>query len=361
MRLLSLLCILVVGLAACQPEPDFEASVIRLTPIVQIAVSATPLLTLTPAPEATPFSTLLSPSQQFVNTDRGILSVPTAVSTRAPQNPQPTQVPPIGSTACQITARHDNVQLYGSPAGAPIQVWASTSSRLEGWAQLDGWILVVVDGYYAGWISPESARVHGNCNLPLPTPSGQPTTYPTPYMELCRAVPNLPEAVVNIHNGPGTEYEVTNVFAADAVVDVDGRTANGWVHVWVHGPIAAIGYVPANEVALSGMCDVLPWLPDNSPTATPVNISLPTGVPTTEVIIPMDMCTVTAAQADVLIYSTPDTGSMFLGTMQPGPWSVVTAKSTTGWLRITLLMGEQAWVQVDKVNVHGQCDGLPVM
>ncbi len=94
-------------------------------------------------------------------------------------------------------------------------------------------------------------------------------------------------------------------------------------------------------------------------TATPQVMGLPSDVSPSDVVIPNDLCTVTANSVTNL-YAAPNSSTV-VGVLNPGPWAQVGAKNGQGWYKVTIWIdGSQGWTTTATVTLHGPCDALPV-
>lgn len=150
-----------------------------------------------------------------------------------------------------------------------------------------------------------------------------------------------------VYTRPDTSAAVFGTLGAGTELPAAARTSDGW---WGFDPgVAQAGNVGVfryrwieggEDMSMEGGCSVLPVVEGPEPG---VCFTMPMG--------------------DVPVYSEPDTASSQLMTMTGGDYAAVTGRSTDGWVRLDLAIGNSGttgtgWMEGSYLNMNGPCDDI---
>ena len=202
-------------------------------------------------------------------------------------------------------------------------------------------------------ISLLAASAACTINFNFATPTGAPTVTASGF-----PWPNEPGTCtltttgsVTLYNRPSTESQIFSEVGSGFSAEVDGRTVDGWVGFDpAIAQAANIGvfrlrWAFFDDVSLSGNCIAVPelaWVPEP------------------------DLC-YTMPMSSVKVYSSPDTSSSVLATLEVEDFAAVTGYASDGWAQVDLGAGNTGlsgtgWMEQSDLNLNGDtCDELPTV
>ena len=287
----------------------------------------------------------------------GVSAVAAAMQVATSFTPTPTGM--FGFTM-NIALNHliTKVDVGSIPAGTTVMV---TTTRFTGSEYL--YDIVTADGRYETARDSQLAHSASGGTLLFPTP--------TPVVIITTATNSVPyvptqTAVYNTEIGMGV-YRVMTTTALGTIptgtaVRISSAMFNGteWTY-WIATKDGTSATARESQLAYipnAGGGGPTPTVPVVATLTIPV-MSLATDVSPSDVVIPDDMCTVTA-NSTTNLYAQPGSSTV-VGILNPGPWSQVDATDGKGWYKVTIWTnGSQGWTNTSTVTLHGPCDKLPV-
>ncbi len=152
-------------------------------------------------------------------------------------------------------------------------------------------------------------------------------------------------SVVNLYDGPGTNYPVIRTFSSDDQLIALGKTDGGWYRAqYEPNNDQSVGWVQQSLVVTSGTCDNLPLI-----SVTDNALPTPTTIPVQPLVL---------VSSDVTLYSGPGTNYPIVGTARGGVSYDVQAQSAN-WYLITLSNGTSAWISAALVQLSPPDAAIP--
>lgn len=156
---------------------------------------------------------------------------------------------------------------------------------------------------------------------------------------------------VTLYERPSTEAQIFSEVGAGETAIVIGRTADGWV-----------GFDPGVAQAANIGVFRMRWafFDDVSLTGNCVGVPELTWVPAPDLCYWQPM-------ASANVYTTTNTSSTILATLEPEQYASVSGFTTDGWAQVDLGAGNTGftgtgWVQPADINLNGStCDELPTV
>ncbi len=315
------------------------------------------MVTNTVIPSLSPTRTALAAAPTITVLDSATQPPPQIVKVAAAA----TQPPPSG--VCSLKAAGDyEVNIRKGPGTQHDIISAlSTGQYMLVIGRADnGWLQIAVSREQVGWVSPKVTTLYGSCGSLTTTTfingAANPTLTPTPTAIFGADIGTASRFIV-------TTSAVGNITAGTAVRISTARfTGSDWLYdiVTADGRTAVASQA---QLAFSSTAGLFPF-----PTATPFIwtataaapiMELPGDVSASDVVIPPDLCTVTA-HSTTNLYASPGSSTV-VGVLKPGPWAQVGAVNADGWYKVTIWTdGRQGWTTLGSVELHGPCGSLPV-
>lgn len=344
------LVLLAAVLSACNLSQSGSANEVALNPPTLDAEQTVVVTPTTPRPTRTPI-VVAAPTITVLTASSGSASqlVPIAAVSTVP--------PPEGVCSVKAAGEYDvNVRLKAGTEFDVVGVLPANTYLLVISHAENGWLQVPLSRELVGWVSPKVVTLHGPCSDMLSQPPPAPTFVPTPTASFGGDIGTESNDIITLVDigaiAKGTTVRVGSAMFTGSEWKYDIYTADS-------------RYAVASQSQLTYRIGggTLPF-----PTATPYDaastpsvpvMELPTDASPSDVIIPEDMCTVTAYTTTNL-YAAPYSTTV-VGILNPGPWAQVSAVSSQGWYKVTIWTdGRQGWTTLTTVQLHGPCASLPV-
>lgn len=344
------LLLLAAALSACNLSQYASANEIALNPPTLESEATVEITPTTPSPTRTPIVSA-APTITVLTASSGSASqiVPIAAVSTVPPPKDVCSVKAAGEFDVNVRANAGTE--FDIVGVLPANLYVLVIRRAE-----NGWLQVPLGRELVGWVSPRVVTLYGPCSGILSQPPPAPTFVPTPTAFFGSDIGTESNDIITLVDIGG--------IAKGTTVRVGSAMFTG--SDWMYDIYTADGrYAAASQSQLTYSAGGgTPPFPTPTPyiavsTQTVPVMELPTDVSPSEVVIPEDMCTVTAYTTTNL-YAAPYSTTV-VGVLNPGPWAQVSAVSSQGWYKVTIWTdGRQGWTTLTTVQLHGPCGSLPV-